>query len=71
MQLDFSKRKRDPEYSEIRLRYTTPDGTATVEGLGRATTLDNDQPIVRVVQRDDTTYSVPHERVVEIVSIDL
>jgi hypothetical protein len=71
VQLDFSKVKRDPAYSEIRLRYETPDGTATVEGIGRATTLDDDQPVVRVVQRDDTTYTVPHERVIDIVSVDL
>ncbi|MEZ3144093.1 hypothetical protein [Halobaculum sp. MBLA0143] len=71
VQLDFSKLKRDPEYSEIRLRYATPDGTVTVEGLGRATTLEHDRPVVQVVQRDDTTYTVPHDRVVEIVSVDL
>jgi hypothetical protein len=42
-----------------------------VKALGRAKTPGNDQPTVRVVERDDTTYSVPHERVVGMVSVDL
>lgn len=71
MQLDFSKRKRDDEYSEIEVRYATPEGTRSVRGLGNATTLENDESVVRVVQRDDTTYTIPHGRVFEIVSTEL
>lgn len=71
MQLDFSKRKRDDEYSEIEVRYATPEETRSVRGLGRATTLENDEPVIVVVERDDTTYTIPHNRVFEIVSTEL
>lgn len=71
MQLDFSKVRRDDAYSEIELRYTTPKGTRTVRGVGRATSLNTGESVIRVVERDDTTVTVPHERIVEITSTDL
>jgi hypothetical protein len=71
MELDFSKVKRNDEFSEIEVRYATPEGTRVARGMGMATTLENDESVMMVVDREDKTYTIPHERVFEIVSVEL
>lgn len=69
MQRDFSECKRDPEYTAAELHYATPSGARSVAGLVATDTLE-ERPVVVVVQRDDTTSTVPFDRVVQIVATD-
>lgn len=61
--------KREKGYERAEVHYATPSGARSVAGLVTTDHVEK-QPVVVVVQRDDTTYTVPFDRVFQIVSTD-
>lgn len=64
--MDYSKVKRDPDYEAVEVHYKTPGGTRTVAGMATIDTVE-DESIVTVVNREDTTYTIPFQQVFQIV----
>lgn len=66
---DYSTAKRDPDFQRAEVHYATPGGARSVSGMVTTDKLEQ-RPVAVVVERDDTTYTVPFDRVFQIVSVD-